>query len=67
MLLCATPGSYFSRTNSSESSGYRIDTTPPDIRILEDSRHGYKYATRNDEMYARWRYEDTESGILEYR
>ena len=60
------PVLFFSK-NSSSSSGFTVDLTPPEVQFVSDSEHGYKFISDKTSMYAKWQFTDGESGIKEYR
>ncbi|XP_013400547.1 uncharacterized protein LOC106166509 [Lingula anatina] len=49
------------------TDGYFVDLTPPVLNFISQSEEGLLYQSSDSYIYARWQYDDQESGILEYR
>ena len=52
---------------TAESNGMLVDHTSPTLMYISDSENGQRYQSSNTSMHLRWKFEDEESGIIEYR
>lgn len=49
------------------TDGFTIDHTPPNLVVIQDNLNGARYQTNDSLLNLRWRFNDNESGIKEYR
>ncbi|XP_062588035.1 uncharacterized protein LOC134249704 [Saccostrea cucullata] len=49
------------------TNGYIVDHTPPYLISIQDNENGERYQADDNLLKLRWEFEDTESGIKEYR
>ncbi|KAJ8312545.1 hypothetical protein KUTeg_009918 [Tegillarca granosa] len=49
------------------SDGFLIDHTPPDMDFLHDTADGSRYQSSKDKLNLKWKFDDSDSGIKEYR
>ena len=50
-----------------ESDGFVIDQTPPSVKYLHDTMDGRRYQSDSTELHLKWKFDDPESGLKEYR
>lgn len=50
-----------------KSDGFLVDHTPPNMDYLLDTPDGSKYQSSKEQLNIKWKFDDTDSGIKEYR
>lgn len=50
-----------------KTDGFSVDHTPPTLVLIQDNLFGNNFQTDDSLLKLRWQFQDTESGIQEYR
>ena len=55
------------RTSSSDSTGFIVDLTQPEVIFLKNHPDGLLYQANDSSIYASWQFSDIESKIARYQ